>query len=91
MQSKGLSQLTPGFVVYNAAGQQIASAQGGRLRRHGHDDVERADRGDEFYVQAKSPVTTAFGTGAYALTVNLGSTSPPAVAPPNTTKPTATR
>ena len=43
--------------------------------------------GQRFYVKVAGAVTTSFGTGAYALTLNLGTGAAPKVPLPNTTLP----
>ena len=89
VQSAGLSLLAPGLRVYDSNQQQIGIATG------------RGDLGSTltltlnvtpdttYYIRVAGANQTAFGTGAYAMTVNLGADDSPAVAPPDTTIPNA--
>src|SRR5205807_1788068 len=43
--------------------------------------------GQQYYIVVAGANATAFGTGAYALTLNFGSGAAPTVAPPNTQTP----
>jgi hypothetical protein len=85
MQSKGLSLLTPGFVVYNASQAQVASSQGVAYGDRITTTYSGVKAGQTFYIKTFSPVSTAFGTGAYALTLNFGSGADATVTPPDTT------
>ena len=81
--------VAPGVsTVYNALGRQICLGQG-----VGYGDTMTLDRraastaGSQLLSsRSTAPARTAFGTGAYALTLNLGNNPLPAVPPPNTTK-----
>jgi hypothetical protein len=85
MQSSGLSLLTPQFTVYNASEQQVATASSTKYGDTISATVNNVKAGQTYYVKAGSPVTTPFGTGAYALTLNFGRGANPPVPLPNTT------
>jgi hypothetical protein len=90
VQSTGLSLLTPKVTVYNASGLSIGSASfslpGGALE----DGATLAAKnlsvtpGATYYVMVRGADTTAFSTGSYALTLNLGTAASPTVPLPNT-------
>jgi Matrixin len=87
VQSAGLSLLAPSLRVYDSNQQQIGF-------KTGTGDLGATDTftlsvtpGSTYYIRVAGANATAFGTGAYALTVNLGSDDLPAVTVPDTTDP----
>ena len=87
VQSAGLSLLAPNLRVYNSSLTQIGF-------KNGTGDLGSTDTltlsvtpGATYYLRVAGANATAFGTGAYALTVNLGSDDSPAVTPPDTSSP----
>jgi matrixin len=87
VQSAGLSLLAPNLRVYDSNQQQIGIATGtGDL---GSTLTLTLDvTPDQTYtIRVAGANRTVFGTGAYALTVNLGDGDAPAVTPPTTTTP----
>jgi large repetitive protein len=87
VQSSGLSLLAPKVTVYAAdqstvLGSATALGQftGARLTIN----VANVMAGQQFYVKVQGTDTTAFSTGAYALTLNFGSGPSPTIAPPST-------
>jgi hypothetical protein len=85
-QSQGLSLLAPKLWVYAADQSTVLGFANGA----GHDGttlsltVNNVAAGQRFYVKVAGADTSAFGTGAYALTLNLGTGAAPAVPLPNT-------
>ncbi len=84
VQSAGLSQLAPKVYVYNAAHTQLVFASG--LGHYGTTLTVTANitAGSTYFVKVIGADTTAFATGAYALTINTGTGSSPTVTLPNT-------
>jgi len=86
VQSAGLSLLRPDLSVYDALGNMLAwnyasdTYDGSTVTL----TVSGVSAGQTYYVQVMGADTTAFGTGKYALTVNLGTGAMPAVSLPNT-------
>jgi hypothetical protein len=85
VQSAGLSLLAPKLTIYGPnqnvlATLSTAGEQGGTLTF----SLGGVSAGQQYYIKVQSAVTTAFGTGAYALTLNLGSGPAPTVPLPNT-------
>jgi hypothetical protein len=90
VQSTGLSMLTPKVTVYNANHVAIGSATF-RLAPGAVQDgatlsvnVSGVVPGATYYVAVGGVDRTAFSTGAYALTLNLGTGANPTVPLPNT-------
>jgi hypothetical protein len=86
VQSSGLSLLAPKLTVYDTDRSTVlGSATGSGTRGSTLSvTVNDIDAGQQFYVQVAGANTTSFGTGAYALTLNLGTGPAPSVTPPNT-------
>ncbi|HEV3116388.1 MAG TPA: matrixin family metalloprotease [Gemmataceae bacterium] len=85
VQSKGLSMLAPKMTVYNSSQTALATVSG--LGQYGTTisyTVTGASVGQQYYVKVSGADTSAFGTGAYALTLNFGTGLPPIVLGPNT-------
>ena len=86
VQSSGLSLLEPEVYIYDASGDQIGSAistaYGGTITT----TYSGVTAGSTYYVMASSPVSTANGTGAYALSMTFGNNPAPTVPLPNTQK-----
>ncbi|HYT89926.1 MAG TPA: hypothetical protein VEL76_14565, partial [Gemmataceae bacterium] len=84
-QSAGLSLLAPTLTVYNAnqtvAGTVSGAGQYGTTLQL---TLNNVTEGQQFYVKVAGADTSAFGTGRYALTLNMGSGATPAVPLPNT-------
>jgi hypothetical protein len=84
-QSSGLSLLAPTLTVYNSSQQQIGSASGaGQYGTTLTVTITGVTAGTKYYVKVAGADSSAFGTGAYALTLNFGSGSSPTVPLPNT-------
>jgi len=86
MQSKGLSLLRPEEFLYNSSGTQVASAVGTAYGDTVTITCSGVKAGTVYYVEASSPISTANGTGAYALSMTFGTNSAPTVPLPNTEK-----
>jgi hypothetical protein len=87
-QSSGLSLLAPSLTIYNAAQTQLATKSGsGDLGSTLSLTISGISPGQQYYIVVGGANTTAFGTGQYALTVNLGSGPSPTVPVPNTQTP----
>jgi hypothetical protein len=85
-QSQGLSLLAPKLWVY-AADQITVLGFANGTGKYGTTQsvtVSNVTAGERFYVKVAGADTSAFGTGAYALTLNLGTGASPAVPLPNT-------
>jgi hypothetical protein len=86
VQSKGLSLLCPALAVYAADQSTVLGSVTG-LNRTGNTlslTISNVAAGQRFYVKVGGADTTAFGTGAYALTLNFGTGPSPTVLSPNT-------
>jgi hypothetical protein len=86
VQSKGLSLLCPALTVYAADQSTVLGSVTG-LNRTGNAltlTISNVAAGQRFYVKVGGADTTAFGTGAYALTLNFGTGPSPTVVSPNT-------
>jgi hypothetical protein len=89
VRSSGLSLLSPKVTVY-AADQTTVLATAGVPGQYGTTLALTASgltAGQQLYVKVQGADNTAFGTGTYAMTLQLGSTSPPTVPLPNTLTP----
>jgi hypothetical protein len=85
-QSTNLSLLEESPTVY-ASDQTTVLASGSGTSNTGNTvtlTLNNVTAGEQFYVKMAGASTTAFGTGAYALVLNLGTGSAPAVTLPNT-------
>jgi hypothetical protein len=85
VQSAGLSLLAPTLTLYNSSETQLAYKSG--YKQYGTTisvTVTGVTAGEQFYVKVAGADTTAFGTGAYALTMNFGSGAMPVVPLPDT-------
>jgi hypothetical protein len=85
VQSSGLSLLAPKLSLYDAnqgllATVSVAGKTGATMLISTYPVLA----GQQFYVKVQGADTTAFGTGAYALTLNFGSGSAPTVSLPIT-------
>ncbi len=87
VQSSGLSLLAPSLKIYNAAGTLLTSATGSGDFGSTLSKTFSITPGQTYYVRVAGANTTVFGTGAYALTLKLGTTAAPAVPLPNTATP----
>jgi hypothetical protein len=86
VQTSGLSLLAPTVYVYNSAQNQIASVSGsGQYGTTLTLTVSGIKSGSTYYIKVAGADSSAFGTGAYAMTLNLGSGTAPTVTFPNTT------
>jgi hypothetical protein len=86
VQSRGLSLLSPKMTLYASDGSTVLGTANG-LNKYGTTltvTTSNVSAGQKFYVKVQGADTTAFSTGAYALTLNFGSGAAPAVALPNT-------
>jgi hypothetical protein len=86
VQSSGLSLLAPTLTVYDSNQNQIGLVSG--AKQYGTTLTltlsNKLVAGQIYYIKVGGADTSAFGTGAYALTLNLGSGSSPVVPLPNT-------
>jgi hypothetical protein len=92
VQSQGLSLLAPTVTVY-AADQQTVLASASGAGQYGTTlsvTVSGVGQGSPVYIKVAGADSTAFGTGAYALTLNTGTGPNPTVPLPNTTLPNGT-
>ncbi len=85
MQSSGLSLLAPKFTVYasnqtTVLGTASSTGYGATLNLQ----ISGLSAGQTYYIKAQGANTTAFGTGQYALVVNMGTGADPTVTLPNT-------
>jgi hypothetical protein len=88
VQSSGLSLLAPALTVYNSGQTQLATASGtGYSGSTQTLTINGITAGSVYYIAVAGANTTAFGTGNYALTLNLGSGASPTVPRPNTQTP----
>lgn len=86
VQSKGLSLLAPALTIYAADQSTVLGSISG-MDRTGNAlalTVTNVTAGKRFYVKIAAADTSAFGTGAYALTLNFGTGASPTVTSPNT-------
>jgi hypothetical protein len=86
VQSSGLSLLAPTLTIYAADQSTVlgSASYSGTLGATLSVTVSGIKPGQVFYAKVSGANTTAFGTGAYALTLNFGTGSSPTVTPPNT-------
>jgi hypothetical protein len=86
VQSSGLSQLSPNVTVY-ASDQATVLGSASGLNQDGTTltvTVKGVTANQLLYVKVSGADTTAFSTGAYALTLNFGNNPSPTVPLPNT-------
>jgi hypothetical protein len=86
-QTAGLSLLRQAVTVYASNQSTVLGSASSAGAYNGTTDtvtVSGVTAGQVFYLKVAGADTTAFGTGAYALTLNLGSGASPAVTLPNT-------
>jgi hypothetical protein len=85
VQTAGLSLLAPKMIVYNSSQVAVGSASyTGDFGTTLTVTLTGVSAGQQYYIRVQPAVTTAFGTGVYALTLNLGSNPAPTVPLPNT-------
>jgi hypothetical protein len=84
VQSSGLSLLAPKFYVYSADHAQIAFQNGAGQYGTTLTATVNISDGGLYYIKVVGADTSAFGTGAYAITINTGTGSDPTVPLPNT-------
>ena len=82
--SQGLSLLSPKVTISNAAGTSLGTISSSNYGATLSLIVSGLTAGDTYYVKVNGVDSTAFGTGAYALTLNFGTGSSPTVPLPNT-------
>jgi hypothetical protein len=85
VQSNGLSLLAPVVYIYNSSQKQIATSTG--AGKYGITITATATgivAGSTYYVKVAGADTTVFGTGKYALVLNMGTAASPTVPLPNT-------
>ncbi len=82
--SQGLSLLSPLMTVYNAAGASLGTTSSTSYGATLSLNVGGLVAGQTYYVKVDGVDATAFGTGAYALTMNFGTGASPTVPLPNT-------
>jgi predicted Zn-dependent protease len=86
VQSSGLSLLAPTLTVYAANQSQVAFVSGtGQFGTTLSGTITGVSAGQIYYVKVAGADTSAFGTGAYALSLNFGSGCSPSATPPLTT------
>jgi hypothetical protein len=84
VQSAGLSLLAPNVKVYDAGQHPLASAAGSGYLGSTLTLSVNVTAGQTYYVRVAGANTSAFGTGAYGMTLNFGSGPTPALPLPNT-------
>lgn len=78
VQSQGLSLLAPTLTVYNAAQSQLATVSGaGQYGTTLTASVANVSPGQTYYVKVAGADTSAFGTGAYGLSLGFGGAAAP--------------
>jgi hypothetical protein len=90
MQSQGLSLLEPQLTVYNASYGSVGSVNGTNYGDTVSVTVTGVTAAQQYFIQAFTPVSSAVGTGEYALSVTFGDNPTPIVPLPNTTDPNGT-
>jgi len=86
VQSAGLSLLRPDVTIYDALGNVLNWSAAGEVFDGSTVSlsVTGVTAGQTYYVQVMGADMTAFGTGKYALAVNMGTGAMPAVTLPGT-------
>lgn len=88
IQSSGLSLLAPTLTIYNSSQTQVGFVSGaGQYGTTLTLTLTGVSAGQQYYVKVAGADTSAFGTGAYAMTLNFGSGANPTVPLPNTQTP----
>lgn len=83
VQSAGLSMLAPKATLYNEAGTVIATSTGSSSSTLTL-SVSGISNNDWYYVKVEAASGSAFNTGAYGLTLDIGADSTPVLTLPNT-------
>jgi Matrixin len=86
-QSTGLSMFTPSLTVYAANQSTVLGSATSAVKYHGvtaSTSISGITAGQQFYVKVSGVDSSAFSTGAFALTLNFGTGPAPAVTLPNT-------
>jgi hypothetical protein len=84
VQSTGVSLLNPLVRVFDASQTQVASATGTGYVGNTLTVTAPVVAGQQYFVEVSGADSSAFGTGAYALTLNFGTGLSPTVPLPNT-------
>jgi predicted Zn-dependent protease len=85
VQSSGLSLLAPKFWIYNSSQSQLAVVTGsGNFGSTLQKTVSGIVAGQTYYVKVDGAVSTSFGTGSYAISLNFGTGGDPVIPLPNT-------
>jgi hypothetical protein len=84
VQSTGLSLLAPSVRVYNSALKQIASVTGNGYLGSTLSLNVSVTAGQMYYIRVAGANNSAFGAGAYGMTLNFGTGSSPTLSPPDT-------
>jgi hypothetical protein len=85
VQSTGLSLLAPTLTVYAANQSQLAFVSGaGQFGTTLSTNLTGMIVGQTYYVKVAGADTSAFGTGAYSLSLNFGTGATPSAASPST-------
>jgi hypothetical protein len=84
VQSTGLSLLAPKVWIFNSSQTQIATASGANQYGTTITATATITAGQTYYVKVAGADTTAFGTGKYALVLNMGTGASPTVPLPKT-------
>ncbi|MDB5341530.1 MAG: putative Zn-dependent protease [Planctomycetaceae bacterium] len=85
VQSAGLSLLAPKATLYNSAGTVISTATGSSSSTLTL-SVSGISNNDWYYIRVEGATGSAFNTGAYGLTLDIGADSTPQLTMPNTQK-----
>ncbi len=86
VQSRGFSLLMPELTVFDSSQRQVGVAVGVNNGDTIAVSLIGVTPGSTYYLETSSPVTTAFATGAYGLSLNFGSGPSPSIPLPATTK-----
>jgi hypothetical protein len=84
VQSSGLSLLAPSLRIYDSSNHLLSSVTGSGDFGSTLSKTVSITPGKTYYVRVAGANSTVFGTGAYALTLNLGTGANPTVPLPNT-------
>src|SRR5205823_11531627 len=84
VQSSGLSLLAPSLKIYNSSNTLLGSVTGSGNFGSTLTTTVSITPGQTYYVRVAGANTTVFGTGAYALTLTLGTGVNPTVPLPST-------
>jgi len=86
-QSTGLSMFTPSLTVYAANQSTVLGSASSAVKYNGvtvSTTINNVTFGEQFYIKVTGVDSSAFSTGAFALTLNFGTGSGPTVKLPNT-------